>query len=146
MKCDILMVADSAQVAGDKLYLLGGAWRFLRAQKLPVNHSLAIAVGLLVDWMETNHRHQLKAELRSEDTKQRIVEVDAEFEQGRPPGFPAGMEQRVLMALNVTPRFESSGPYAVSLLVNGHEIASTTFVVIDSSKPLAGLSPAPETP
>jgi len=135
MEADILMVADAAQVANDKLSVLGGGWRYLRVQKLPTVHPFAVTAGLLVDWMETNVRHAFKLDIQNEDSKRVYASVDGEFEMGRPPGIPPGSKQRVCLALNLAQQFQEDGPYLVRLLVDGRQVGSAQFFVIDMSKP-----------
>jgi len=130
MRCDILTIADGAQVAGNKLYLLGGGWRFLRVPRVPVRHQIAVAVGLLVDWEETNLKHDFKLELIAEDTGRSLFTGNGQFEQGRPAGTPPGTAQRLLLALAMNTELSVAGPYRVSLQVDGVELNSTTFEVL----------------
>jgi hypothetical protein len=130
----MLILADSAQVADQKLYLLGGGWRFIQAQGLPVTHQMGVAVGILVDWLETNQKHKLSLEVLHDDSKVAIAKLQGEFEQGRPPGFPAGSEQRVLLAFNAPLKFEKDGPYVARVEIDGEELARTVFMVRDKSR------------
>lgn len=132
---DVLMLADGAQVAGDKLYVLGGGWSFIRAKALPANHAMAVALGILVGWMQTNRRHRFRIEVRDDDRDRSIAHVEGEFEQGRPAGHPEGQPLRVLMALPLNPQFEEAGPYVVRAIIDGEEKARTPFTVFDQSRP-----------
>lgn len=129
MECDIFILCDAAQVAGDKLQLIGGGWRFIQAAEFPVTHNCSLAVGLLVDWMETNRQHDFVVALVSEDTKQKLWEARGQFEQGRPPGYPVGAAQRVLIAFNLTVKFEHEGQHLITLTVDDAELATTSFLV-----------------
>lgn len=129
MEADFLILADGAQVAGDKLYLLGGAWTTLAARQFPTTHLLSIATGITVEWMETNRRHDFKIEVRSEDENRVLAEIDGQFETGHPPGIPPGSAQPFLMALNVGILLERSGQYLVRLLLNGTEAKRRPFLV-----------------
>jgi hypothetical protein len=135
MEVDILVIADAAQVAGDKLQLIGGGWRFIQANQLPVTHHLSVAVGLLVGWLETNRRHRFRLEVRQDEPDRVIAAVDGDFETGRPPGYPAGEDLRVMFASNLALRLEHDGHYVVRLLLNDQEARRTSFLVIDKSKP-----------
>lgn len=138
MEADYLMLADSAQVVGEKLYLLGGGWTMLNAPQLPFSLPIGIAVGINVEWMETNRRHSFKLELRHEDDGgQVLVSVEGEFEAGRPPGIPAGMVQKVQMAFNVTPKFERPGPYVAQLMLDNQSARRQPFNVVGASAPSA---------
>ncbi|MFQ5382303.1 MAG: hypothetical protein ACE5EF_11900 [Dehalococcoidia bacterium] len=144
MRCDILTIADGAQVAGNKLYILGGGWRFLRLPKVPARHQIAVAVGLLVDWEETNLKHRFKLELIAEDGSRTIFTGNGEFEQGRPAGTPPGTAQRLLLALTMNGELPVAGPYRVSLQVDGRELASTSFEVLIDAREQAARRPAPD--
>ena len=89
---DFLILADAAQVQGEKLYMLGGGWSMIWAREFPAQHNLAVAAGILVPWLETNVRHQFRIVVHAEDETQ-FGEVGGEFEQGRAPG-PARRHRR----------------------------------------------------
>jgi hypothetical protein len=130
MEADILLLADSAQVVDNKLYLLGGGWRYVRARHLPATHPMAVGIGLLVDWTETNRRHGFRLEVLQHDSDRPLFAMDGEFEQGTPPGLEPGSQQRFLMALNVSPALETAGEHEVRLKVDGQAIAATRFTVL----------------
>ena len=106
ISADFLILCDSAQVQGDKLYMLGGGWSQMRVKQFPAQHQLAVAAGILIPWMETNARHQFKLQMRTEDGAV-LAKAQGEFEQGRPPGLPPGTTQRVMLAINMSIRIET---------------------------------------
>jgi hypothetical protein len=144
MEADYLILADGAQVANDKLYLLGGGWLAVTAQQYPVNHSMAIAIGILVEWMETNRQHSFKLEVRQEDNQNRVVaSVEGAFEQGRAAGIPAGSTQRIQMAMPMTIPLAAPGEYVVRLLLNGREAKKAAFTARTTQlPPLSAALPA----
>ncbi|MFN0146361.1 MAG: DUF6941 family protein [Dehalococcoidia bacterium] len=132
MEADFLILADAAEVAGDKVYMLGGAWSAIHChQGMPVVHPLALVAGILVGWMETNRSHTFRVEVRNEDTNDVIYFAEGQFETGRPPGIPAGMTQRFPIALKVAPKFDVAGQYVARLIVNDEELKRAPFLVID---------------
>jgi hypothetical protein len=142
VEVELLLLADSAQVVGEKLYMLGGGWRVLHTLQFPVVHPMGIALGILVDWQETNRRHQFKLDLEHEDSGgQNLVSIEGEFETGRPPGTPAGMEQQVIMAFNVQAKFEKPGQYIARVMLNGQNSRRLPFTVMLNSP--HGLPPTP---
>jgi hypothetical protein len=143
MEVDFLILADSAQVVGEKLYMLGGGWSFLRTAQMPVTHQMAVAVGILVDWLETNQRHTFRMELTQEDGGKLVAAMEGQFEQGRPPGIPAGAAQRLSMAFTFAPTLDAAGPYAVRLLLNGQVAKRVGFVVAPPPGAPAMPPPAP---
>src|SRR5882672_5541560 len=102
---DFLILADSAQVQGEKLYMLGGGWSLIWAKEFPAQHQMAVAAGILVPWLETNSRHQFRIQVHAEDGTM-FGDISGEFEQGRPPGLLPGTTQRVMLTINLGIRIE----------------------------------------
>ena len=142
MEADFLILADSAQVVGDKLYMLGGGWSVLHAAQLPTVHSMAVAVGILVDWMETNTRHTFKLDIRNEDMSQTLATLEGEFEAGRPPGIPRGSQQRLPLAFNFSLKFENPGQCVARLLIDGQHVKKVSFMVVHEAPGAAPAAPA----
>lgn len=131
---DFLVLADAAQVQGEKLYLLGGGWSLIWVKEFPAQHQMAVAAGILIPWMETNARHQFKIAVRAEDGTT-FSEVNGEFEQGRPPGLPPGTTQRVMLTVNMGIRIEQPTEAAAELWLDGTLAKSVPFRIV--SKPPA---------
>ena len=98
-----LMLADSAQAVGGKLYILGGGWSITNA----TNITMSIAVKIEVPWDKTNVSHKLKLLLLTEDgqpvmVNERPCEIQADFEVGRPPGLKPGTPIDVPLAINMS--------------------------------------------
>ena len=129
ISADFLILADAAQVQGDKLYLLGGGWSLVWAQQFPVQHQMAVTAAILVPWLETNRRHGFRIVVRGEDGTS-FGEVSGEFEQGRPAGLPAGMTQRVLVSATMTIRLEQPAEATAELLLDGTVAKSVPFQVV----------------
>lgn len=96
-----LLLADSAQVADGKLFILGGGLTAVGPNPQP----LAVAVLIQVPWDRANIRHGWKLELIDEDgapvmAGDRPVLVGGDFEAGRPPGLQPGSPLPVPMAIN----------------------------------------------
>jgi hypothetical protein len=127
---DFLILADSAQVQGNKLYMLGGGWDNVHARRLPAMHPMGIGVGILVPWTETNRKHRFRLQIRDEDHAAELLKVEGEFEQGRPAGTPVGSTQRVILALNVTLKLEQRGQCVVELWINEVSGKSVPFGVV----------------
>src|SRR6266446_379814 len=103
-----MLLSDSAQAIGGKLYILGGGWSITGPDPTPC----AIAIKLDVPWDEANRRHKLQLALLSADEQPIIiptpigeqkVEVSGEFEVGRPPGIKPGTPIDLAIAFNVGP-------------------------------------------
>jgi len=122
-----MMLADAAQVAGDKLYILGGGWSITGPDPVP----MAIALKLEVPWDRTNEQHSLLLELVDEDGNPVIVpgpeehgdvplQVTADFEAGRPPGIKPGTPIDSALAVNFGPLpLETGRRYQWRLSIDG---------------------------
>jgi hypothetical protein len=140
-----MMLADSAQAVGGKLYILGGGWSLTG----PVPCPSAIAVLVSVPWNETNRKHRLKMDLLDEDYRPVLLPtpdgevpltIVNEFEVGRPAGIVAGSSIDVPFAFNIGPIPLAPGRRFVWKLViddKGHD----DWQVIFSTRP-AGQKPA----
>lgn len=125
-----LILADAAQVVGNKLYLLGGGWDLLTVnQPFPATQPGAVAVSLRVPWNETNERHQIGLEILTEDG-QSLAKAGGDFEVGRPPGIRPGQDQRLQIAFNVGLRLDAPGTYAIVGRVEGQEAARIHFTAV----------------
>lgn len=96
-----MLMADSAQVADRKLYILGGGITLLPPRPTPV----ALALIIQVPWDMANMRHSWRLELLDEDfapvfAGERPVMVSGEFEAGRPAGITPGSSLDVPLAIN----------------------------------------------
>jgi len=135
MEIDILLTADSVQVANEKLYVLGGGWRYVYVQKFPVEHSMGIALGILVPWEQTNIRHTIEVVLLDGDGNPVLDSpiLQGEFETGRPPGIKPDSTQRVLMAVNFRAPLAKPGENKIIARLDGHDKASATFEAVEVS-------------
>jgi len=129
MEADFLILADAAQVQGDKLYMLGGGWSVVWARQFPVSHPMAMVIGILVSWQETNQRHQFRLEILSADGESK-ANVEGEFEIGRPPGLPAGVTQRMMIAANLALQLEGPGQFEAVLSLDGAISRRASFTVV----------------
>jgi hypothetical protein len=101
-----VILADAAQEAAGKLFVLGGGWSFIGPDPGP----MGVALLVLVDWNEANEPHEFLMRLEDEDgnlatfgPESSSVEVRGHLEVGRPPGHPAGIPFNVPMAVNFPP-------------------------------------------
>jgi hypothetical protein len=96
-----MLLADSAQVADGKLFILGGGLSQIGPNPQPVS----VALLLEVPWDRANINHDWKIELLDEDGGPVIhddlpVLVGGTFEAGRPVGHLPGSPLGVPLAIN----------------------------------------------
>jgi hypothetical protein len=103
-----LLLADFAEAVNGKLYIMGGGWSMTGPEPTPS----AIAMKIDVPWDEANKKHRLRLELVDADntpvrvptpTGDRAVEIESDFEIGRPPGLKPGTPLDMPLAVNVGP-------------------------------------------
>jgi hypothetical protein len=135
MEVGFLLLADHSEAVNGKLYMVGGGWNVLRLPELPHEWGFHITLGLDVGWDETNTSHELTVNLHDPDGIELGEGLTAEFEAGRPPGMPAGQEQRLVMSVGAAAEFTTSGPHAAVVHADGEEIGRARFYVTAEDPP-----------
>ena len=135
MNIEWLILADAAQVVGNKLYLIGGGWDRLTIAGFPKNHAMGLAMSIRVPWNQTNERHSFEIEITSEDG-QSIQKAGGNFEVGRAPGTVPGQDQRVQFAVNAIMLLAGPGTFVVLARIDEEEKQRVTFNVVGSEQPV----------
>jgi hypothetical protein len=135
MEIGFLLLADYSEAINGKLYLTGGGWNVLRLPELPHEWSFHIGLGIDVGWNETNDPHELMITVQDPDGVELGEGLTANFETGRPPGMPAGQEQRLVMSIGASAYFETTGPHAAVVHVNGEELGRARFYLMEGPPP-----------
>ena len=134
MDIEWLILADAAQVSGNKLYLLGGGWDVLTVnQGFPARQHCAIAASFAIDWTETNQQHAWQVRIESEDGVE-MARFEGQMEAGRPAGVLPGTRQRMQIAADLTLEFTAAATYVIVASVNGETKARTSFRVVAGAK------------
>jgi len=116
-----MLLADAAQVADHKLYILGGGLTAVGPRPQPV----AIALLLSVPWDRANITHEWSVDLLDEDghpvpNRDDPVTIRGRFEAGRPTGLQPGTPLAVPLAINFTTLPVMPGhSYIWQLLIEG---------------------------
>jgi hypothetical protein len=120
-----MMLADAAQAAEGKLYILGGGWSVTG----PTPSPSAIALYIQVPWDRTNVEHSFRfdlidsdgnaVELETETDVEESITFEGTFEVGRPPGVKPGTSIDVPLAINFGPLpLPPGGRYEWRLSIN----------------------------
>ena len=120
MDIDYAVLADHAEVVGNKLYLMGGGWDTVGANEAPAPVRLAIAAGVRIEWDETNVPIPVLITIDDDDA-QEVLRLQAEVNMGRPPGLPAGSSQLSQVAATVQVSLPRFGGYRVNVIAGGGE-------------------------
>ncbi len=101
-----MLLADFVQAVQGKLYVLGGGWSVTG----PGAVQMGIAVKIEVPWDEANLQHSFRLTLVDADEQpvlvpgaEQPVQVEGQFEVGRPPGLKPGSPLDFALAVNVPP-------------------------------------------
>ncbi|HLG12770.1 MAG TPA: hypothetical protein VI876_13510 [Dehalococcoidia bacterium] len=131
MQLEWLILADAAQVMGNKLYLMGGGWDTLTINAdFPLQHRCAIATSIRVPWTRTNEKHHFEVEISTLDG-QSLAKVEGQFEVGRPAGVPQGSSQRFQLAAEIALGLEKPGEFVVVARIEGAEVGRISFRAIE---------------
>jgi hypothetical protein len=120
MQQEFLILADGAEAANGKIFILGGGVERHAAASFDPAAALHadIACSILVDWGEANRTFAVALKIVDEDE---TVAVALEFtmEAGRPPGAKPGQALRTLMAVRGPFPIPHAGGYKVTMELNG---------------------------
>lgn len=121
-----MTLADAAQVADGKLYILGAGWNELYIGPNGQTGPHAVALLLQVPWDQTNTVQNLELSLFDADGQ--LVDdgagpltISASGEVGRPPGATPGAHLPVPLAFPVRPMTLAVGRYVWEASINGVE-------------------------
>ena len=98
-----LLLADHAEAVNGKLYVMGGGWSITRPEAGP----MAIALKVEVPWDSANRSHKMRLFLMDADgepvlgSDEKPIEINGEFEVGRPPGLKSGTPLDFVLAVNL---------------------------------------------
>lgn len=133
IEIEFLILADFAEVVGNKLYMMGGGWDRMNVQKLPHRQSFSVAAAISVPWAHTNERHAIKIVITDEDGMQELVSIDGGFEVGRAARIKPGTRQRLMMGFTVgSMEFKTAGVFSIISSVDGEEKRRIQFHVAPS--------------
>jgi hypothetical protein len=128
-----LLLCDSADEIGGKLYVLGGGWSIGPAN-VPVN--MALAILLIIPWDQANKQFKVEAQLMTEDGQhvemgdQKVLNGGV-IEVGRPPGIKPGSGLNTPLALKFNGLMLEPGGYRWELMVDGTQMATAPFRAMD---------------
>lgn len=131
-----LLLCDSAQSIGGKLYVMGGGWTHATLPGPPI--SMALAVRFLIPWGLADQRFQIGVVLRHADGRPVDLgegEVGAQTELGVTQPLLGDPDEPIsaVLALQAGSLPLSAGRYAWVLEINGVERARAPFVLREAA-------------
>lgn len=125
-----LMLANDAEVLGNRLFLMGGGWDTLTPSGMPFLHTFAIAVSLLADWddvvQEREHRIEIAHVPAGGDRKLLGTSM---AKLSRAPQMREGEKQRAQFAVKLALQFDKSGTHDIVVTLHGRGSKSVRFFV-----------------
>jgi hypothetical protein len=130
-----VLLCDSAQVMGGKLYILGGGWSYfwLAAEGMPIGFVLGI--DLILPWEFANRHMKLAVALLDEDGEpvtndaDQPIRIEGEVVAGRAPTARAGTDIHIPLTLPFGPLTLGPGGYVCALTIDGEPVNKATFQV-----------------
>src|SRR6202789_2091730 len=114
MKMENVFLADAAQAAGGKIYVLGGGWNLFRSPSYPAPVQLAIAIGLSFSSTEVGIKYPLNVVIADESGVPIVPEMKGQVETGQPaPDVPKTASIKIPVAININMSLPHPGTYAI---------------------------------
>ena len=129
MRLTVAMLADSAQVSGGKLYVLGGAFDTVHARSFPaLVRALSLVLVAEVAPADRERNLAIAIHLLDEDGAAIGVESKGVMRVRAPSSLPAGVSSLVpLVASFVGIRFPKPGGYVFIIEHEGRELGRVPF-------------------
>ncbi len=135
MELDFAFLADAADVAAGKLFVLGGAFDTIQVQALPATHpALAVAMRLLLSPNDLDRQHSLEILLLDADARH-IASAKGELTVPKSSQAPHGWKQAVILPLRfMNVPFQLAGHYSIEILVNGTMLKAIPLRVLKAGE------------
>lgn len=115
MDIEHVMLADYAEIVGGKLYLMGGGWDTNTVNELPAALRLAVALGLRIEWDETDLLIPVLIRIEDDDGRE-YLRMEGSIQTTRPADLPDGATQLSQLAANLPLTVPAAGGYNVRVL------------------------------
>jgi hypothetical protein len=129
MRFTSAMLADGAQVAGGKLFVMGGAFDTISARSFPAVHrSLTLVLVAEVGPADRNRDLDLVIRLLDEDGHEMGIHSEGRLRVGTPSALPAGAMTLVPMtSAFINLRFPEPGGYVFVVEHEDRELTRVPF-------------------
>ena len=147
MEIDYLLLAEHAEVTGNKLYLMGGGWDTMGVADVPAAVRVMVAAGIRVDWDETNASVPLALRVDDDDA-QEVFRIDGQMNVGRPPQLLPGTSQLSQMTFAIQTSLPRLGGYRITFTAGtgDSEVRRSIPFRLVKAQPTAIRSPGTPTP
>lgn len=130
MTTEWIILADYAEFTSGKLYLMGGGWDQVTINHPGGVHNFGIGAAFRVDRNESDDPHDVLLFIRSSESSEPLVEVQARLEVGGNQGPESGSSQLAQLAMNLSVEFKTPGRYELVATIDGVEDRRFPFTVL----------------
>lgn len=124
MKIEFVVLADAAQVAGGKLFILGGGWSLFRAMHFPSPVQLAVAASISFTASEIGLKFPLQIIVADDAGVPIVPPMKGEVQTGQAAAdTPRGATHRVPVAANMGITLPRAGKYAITVTIGSSKVA-----------------------
>jgi len=142
MKIEFLVLADAAQVADGKLYIMGGGWGIFRSGNYPAHAQLAVGLNMLIPYEEAGGKFPLSISIADDAGVLIVPEITGQIQAADSGQLPKGTIQKAPLAVNMNVSLPRPGRYTISAVAGTSRI-ETFFDAIYVGKPQAAMSAKP---
>jgi hypothetical protein len=145
MKIDYVILADAAQGAGGKIYILGGGWSVFRAPAFPAPVQLGLGIGISHTSKEFGMTYPSSITIADDADVPVITPVSGPLQiQPAPTDIPQGVTQhRLPFAAQFGIALPRPGKYSITVRI-GSSVVKTEFDALLVRVPQPGVPPTPE--
>lgn len=126
------MLADGAQVAEGKTFILGGGVTVLWRQQYPAPLGCVLVAHLSYHRTEADTDHAFRVQIIDADGNPVLPELQGEMHVGGPaPGVPSNVPLAVPVVIGFPPLpvLQRAGMYSVEITLDGRHVKSLPFAV-----------------
>jgi hypothetical protein len=134
---EFLILADHAEAVNGKLYLMGGGWDRRTLADFRQPQIIAVAVGILIPWTETNRPLPLVVALTDLDGASIAPPLQTQLTAGRPANAKPGQKLRYMLAVNFQTAIPRPGEYVVDARIGSSSPKRVSFYA-EPINPLPG--------
>jgi len=132
VELEYAMLADSAQVAEGKTFILGGGVSILWRSQYPAPIGCVLVMQLTHHRAEADSTHEIRVQFTDADGHPVIPELNGQLQVGEPPpnvpgNLPLGAP--IVIPFPPLPALQRPGAYAVEILIDGRHVKSLPVAV-----------------
>jgi uncharacterized protein DUF6941 len=132
MELEYALLADAAQVADGKTYILGGGVTILWRGQYPAPLGVVLVAQLTYHRSEADTSHAIRIQVIDADGNPVLPEATGDLQVGGPAaGIPNNVPLGVpvLIPFPLLPVLQRPGAYSVEILLDGRHVKSLPFAV-----------------